>query len=272
MHQGRAGDAPAVAGVAHQIGGWNASIGEEHLVERRVAVHLEDRANLHTRLLHRQDEVADALVLGDVPVGAGEQHAVIGVVGARVPHLLAVDDPVVAVTDSGRAQPGEVGTGAGLAEQLGPRDLAGDRRTQDRERSSSEPCVTIVGAASDMPAPSGVPTAPKRRISSATILSAHAGSPRPCHSTGHDGTAQPASCEQPPPLHEVAFGVPVRVQPPLHLGPELRLVGLCLGHEPDRTQPVFRGRVRKDRLATVSGHVGCRGRMVGRVRRAVLIR
>ena len=60
-----------------------------------------------------------------------------------------------------------------------------------RSRRSSDPCVMIVGAASDIPAPSGVPTAPAERISSATSLSAAAGNPRPNQSIGHDGTAHP---------------------------------------------------------------------------------
>src|SRR3954454_18923139 len=57
--------------------------------------------------------------------------------------------------------------------------------------SSSEAWMRIVGAASDMPLPSGAPTAPAAVSSDATTWSAHAGRPRPYHSTGQVGHAQP---------------------------------------------------------------------------------
>ena len=62
-------------------------------------------------------------MLRHVDVAAGEQQAPVAVVRARRPHLLAVDDPLVAVALGPRAQAGEVGAGAGLGEQLAP-DLA----------------------------------------------------------------------------------------------------------------------------------------------------
>ena len=62
-------------------------------------------------LLHRHEEVADALVLRRVGVGAGEQEDVVGVLGLRGPHLLPVDDPLVAVEHGGGLEAGEVGSG-----------------------------------------------------------------------------------------------------------------------------------------------------------------
>ena len=62
-----------------------------------MEVHLPELADLDAGLLHRQREVGDALVLGHVPVGPGEQHSHVGVVGAGVPHLLAVDHPAIAI-------------------------------------------------------------------------------------------------------------------------------------------------------------------------------
>ena len=59
-------------------------------------------------------------MLGDVGVGAGEQHAEVGDLAAGRPDLLAVDDPLVAVLDRLGREAGEVGAGAGLAEQLAP--------------------------------------------------------------------------------------------------------------------------------------------------------
>ena len=76
-------------------------------------------------LVHVDREVRDALVLGHVGVGAGDQHPEVGDVTRRRPHLLPVDDPLVAVADGARLQPGEVAAGDRLAEQLAPRLAAG---------------------------------------------------------------------------------------------------------------------------------------------------
>ena len=65
-------------------------------------------------------EGRDALVLGDVVVGAGEHHAPVGVVGVARPHLVAGDDVLVAVPVGTGAQRREVGAGVGLAEALAP--------------------------------------------------------------------------------------------------------------------------------------------------------
>ena len=64
-------------------------------------------------------------------VGAGDEHAPIAQVGERVPHLLAVDDPLVAVADCLGGEAGEVAAGAGLTEQLAPLFLAGEHRTEE---------------------------------------------------------------------------------------------------------------------------------------------
>jgi hypothetical protein len=65
-------------------------------------------------------------VLGHVHVGAGDEHAEIGDVAGRGPHLLAVHDPLVAVPDRLALQAGEVGAGARLAEELAPALLSRD--------------------------------------------------------------------------------------------------------------------------------------------------
>ena len=57
-------------------------------------------------------------VLGDVGVGAGDGDAPGGEVRARRPDLLPVDHPLVAVADRPRREPGEVGAGARLGEEL----------------------------------------------------------------------------------------------------------------------------------------------------------
>ena len=80
--------------------------------------------------VHVDHEVGEALVLRLLGVGAGDEHAPAGQVGQRGPHLLAVDDPLVAVLDGSGRQAGHVGAGARLAEQLAPDLLAGEQRAQ----------------------------------------------------------------------------------------------------------------------------------------------
>ena len=120
------GDRPAVVDATDGVVVAHANVGEEHLVEHRAAGHLLQRADVDTGLVHVAHEVGDALVLGHVGIGASEQHAEVGDLRTRGPHLLAVDDPLVAVADRRRGEAGEVGTGAGLAEELAPRLAAGD--------------------------------------------------------------------------------------------------------------------------------------------------
>ena len=139
-------------------------------------------------------EVGDAAVLGHVPVGAGQQHPVVGVVGAGVPHLLAVDDPLVAVALGAGGEPGQVGAAARLAEQLAPRVLAGDGRPQEaalqvvgavlEDRRRGQAHAAAAGGA-DRADPAEL-VVPRRR-------SAAAGRPRPYHSFGHAGQPQPES-------------------------------------------------------------------------------
>ena len=88
-----------------------------------LAGDLADRPDLDAGLAHRAPEERDAPVLGDVPVGAGDEHPVLGLLAARRPHLLAVDDPLVAVALGPGLQAGEVGAGAGLGVQQAHRHV-----------------------------------------------------------------------------------------------------------------------------------------------------
>ena len=108
VHEGRVGGRPPVVEAADQGGVGHPGVGDEDLVEERVARHLLERAHVDAVLEHVEGEVGDALVLGDVGVGAGQQHAEVGVLAARGPHLLAVDDPLVAVLDGPGLQAGQV--------------------------------------------------------------------------------------------------------------------------------------------------------------------
>ena len=125
------GDAPAAAHPADDVGRRDPGVGHEHLVERCVPVHLTQRADVDAGLVHGEGEVGDPPVLGRVPVGAGEEHPVAGVMGAGRPHLLAVDHPLVAVPLGVRREPGEIRAAAWLAEQLAPGVGASDDGTQE---------------------------------------------------------------------------------------------------------------------------------------------
>ena len=80
--------------------------------------------------VQRHQERADALVLGRVGVGAGEHDDPVGEVRAGRPHLLAVDQEVIALVLRASAEAGEVGARAGLGEALRPDFLTAEDRPQ----------------------------------------------------------------------------------------------------------------------------------------------
>ena len=131
VHQRREGDGPAAVDVTEAMVVGNAHLVEEHLVEACAAGHLAQRADLHARGVHVDDESGEALVLGQVGVRAGDDLADVGVLGARGPHLLSGDHPLVAVTFGAHLQAGEIATGAWLGEQLAGDDVAAPQRTPD---------------------------------------------------------------------------------------------------------------------------------------------
>ena len=69
-------------------------------------------------------------MLWNVPIGSRDKHGEVGVVGTRIPDLLAVDDPLVAVTYSGGGEASEVRARAWFAEQLAPCLFAGEDAAQ----------------------------------------------------------------------------------------------------------------------------------------------
>ena len=116
---------PAVALAADQVLGRHDGVRHEDLVERLVAVHLPERTGLDPRLTHVEQEVADPLVLRHVPVAARDEQPEVRVVRARVPDLLAVDDPLPVLHLGPGAQAGQVRAAARLAEELAPCVFAG---------------------------------------------------------------------------------------------------------------------------------------------------
>ena len=118
--EGGLGDGPAVALPSDEVGGVADRVVEEDLVEHGVAGHLPQGPDGDAGLVEGEREPGDAGVLRDREVGAGEEHAVVGLHRHGAPDLLAVDDPAVAVALGPGGEPGQVGAGAGLAEQLAP--------------------------------------------------------------------------------------------------------------------------------------------------------
>ena len=112
--------------VAHATGVGNDGPVEEDLVEVDLASHVAQRAHLHPRLMQVDEEVGEPLALRDVVVGPGQKDRPVRKVGPRGPHFLAGDDPLIAVALGPGGQRGEIGAGAGLAEELAPDLLVAD--------------------------------------------------------------------------------------------------------------------------------------------------
>ena len=70
-------------------------------------------------------------MFGNRRVGPCDQDRPLGFLRARRPHLLPVDDPVVAVAHRAGGNPGQVGSSTRLAEQLAVEVLSGEQRPQE---------------------------------------------------------------------------------------------------------------------------------------------
>ena len=124
--EGDLGESPAVVLLADDLPFRDADAVEEHLVEHRGAVHLPDRPHGDPWCAHVDDEVRDAAMLLGRRVRAREEDPVLGDVGKRGPHFLAVHDVLVAIALGAGRQRGEIAAGAGLAEELAPELGAGE--------------------------------------------------------------------------------------------------------------------------------------------------
>ena len=81
VHQRRDRHRPAVADAADDVGVGDPRLLDEDLVELALAGDLDQRPDLDALLLHVHQEVGEALVLGGVGVGAGDEHAPLRVLG-----------------------------------------------------------------------------------------------------------------------------------------------------------------------------------------------
>src|SRR6476469_1178180 len=86
-----------------------------------------ERPDLHAGRVEVDDEHRDAAVLRLLGVRAGDDGAEVRELRAGGPHLLAVEDPLVAVALGAHLEAGDVGAGPGLGEQLRPDLLAAQR-------------------------------------------------------------------------------------------------------------------------------------------------
>ena len=94
MQERRHRDLPAAADLAEEVLRGDAHVGEEDLVELRLARDLAQRPHLDARRMHVDDEVREPCVARRLRVGAREEDAEVGEVRERRPHLLAVHDEV----------------------------------------------------------------------------------------------------------------------------------------------------------------------------------
>jgi hypothetical protein len=115
---------PAAADLAQQVLLRHLDVGEEDLVELRLAGDLAERAHLDAGRLHVDDQVGEPLVALRVRIATADKDAVVGDVSERRPDLLAVDDERAVLSLDRGANCREVGSGARLREALAP-DLLG---------------------------------------------------------------------------------------------------------------------------------------------------
>ena len=102
VHECRDGNVPAIAFAPQHHRRRDAHVGHEDLVELGLARYLEQRSHLDTGCMHVEHEIRHALVLGNVGIRARHQHAPPRPMRQCGPHLLAVDDPLVAVANGAR--------------------------------------------------------------------------------------------------------------------------------------------------------------------------
>ena len=164
---------------------------EEHLVEHGGAGELAQRSDVDALGVHVDNEVGDAGVLGGVRVRAGQADSVVGLHGQRRPDLLAVEDPPALDRLGPGAQRGQVGPGAGLAEELAPRHRPEQGRAHPALLLLRVPWAMMVGSAQAPTARCGRNTPAAASSSSMTNWS-NGSADRP-HGGGQCGLSRPVS-------------------------------------------------------------------------------
>ena len=138
-----AGNAPALIEAAEHVGLRHAHLVEEFLGEFGVAFEGLDRPHGNAGRMHIDEQHGDAgMARFRLGIGAHQREHPIGVMAVGGPHLMAVDDEVIAVEHGACGQAGEIGAGAGLGIALAPRRLA-------RQDTGQEARFLLVGAGRD---------------------------------------------------------------------------------------------------------------------------
>ena len=88
-----------------------------------------DRFNRHSFVLHRADEVGDAVVLV-ILIGTRQQQHVFGKLTETGPNLTAVNDPVVTIANSASLQINQIRACTWLTETLAPDIFTGKNSRQ----------------------------------------------------------------------------------------------------------------------------------------------
>src|SRR5216683_3740915 len=117
---------PAVARLTDQVAVFDLGSGEEYLRELAAAGHLANAPDLDARLVHVDQEEANALVRFAVGARARKQEALVRVVRAARPGLLPVQHPSAVLVLGTRAQAREVAARVGLAESLAEDQVAAE--------------------------------------------------------------------------------------------------------------------------------------------------
>lgn len=102
------GDVPPPTGSTDDVIDTRASVIEEHFAEVVASRHLHQRSDIYPRLVHGDQQHAQAVVPLRVPFGAAEGEDPVGKLRLARPHLLPVDVPRMAVHDRTGRDRGQV--------------------------------------------------------------------------------------------------------------------------------------------------------------------
>ena len=125
-------------------------------------------------------------MLGRFGIGAHQQEAPVGEMGARGPHLLPVDQEMIALIDGAGPEAGQIAAGAGFGEALAPPLLAGKMRGRWRFFCASVPHWMRVGPSRLMALGPGRIGARARKYSSSKMTCCIKLEPRPPYSLGQE--------------------------------------------------------------------------------------
>src|SRR5208282_4142859 len=120
---------PALILGAEQVLPRDSNVLEEDFVEAAIAGYLGQRPDSNSGAVHVCQQVAQAPVLRRLGIGPNEQDTHVSVMGLGGPHLLPIDEEVIALLDSLSLQRGEIRTGIGFRKPLAP-DLAGGKNSR----------------------------------------------------------------------------------------------------------------------------------------------